>query len=738
MPEFTTKKRVLFFFAIIVLVLVFSWKEKEQEILFEPRFNGTEHELIRSENRTSAFYMGFTPFPYDITSEAVEYTYQFLSEHTDIIAHHFDSGVPWPEAYNKKEYHQKVQDNINTRILHKKGFQETYLALTPLNGYRTNIAGYWAERENQPQKENWENITFTDPRTATAYINFCENMILTFEPKFMAYGIEVNMLADTNPEIFPDYVEFTKQVYTSLKEKHPELSIFLTFQIDYYYGNPETQIPAVKDLLPYTDILAVSTYPFTRYPDPGQIPEDHFSTFASLADEKPFAVAETGFPSDSIRINEVFSVTGTPEWQREYAEFLLTECQLLEAEFIVWFCPIDYDATWNYLIDYGIDPIFKLWIDTGVLDERLEEKPVLELWDNWLNNENNTITRAWIPIFSVSPIDIKNISSIIPLGALSPPSHVFPTDHIYFVLPRSDGADRPHIVSVYSPGDLIITSIRATEHVNAGITDFVFFLKSRKRSEVSVMFIHISSLNDDLFGDISNYRNWAVNAEYSTGDEIYRTWSRSCEIEVSAGDIIGTAGGNPGQWALDLGVYDEKFLPDQVANIDRWSDVRYLHSVCPLDYYVEGTVRESLFSLVQGKEESGIQMMCGSILQDIRGTAQGCWFLEGVDETYPEDPHLALVSSNIDPNQLVLSVGRSIKGLDSRRYEFYPTDLGLINRDFKDITSDGNIYGFEIIGFDGIILLKMHESSTLWIEVLEDPSEPKDWIFTENKTVFVR
>jgi hypothetical protein len=112
---------------------------------------------------------------------------------------------------------------------------------------------------------------------------------------------------------------------------------------------------------------------------------DHFSKFASLA-EKPFAVAETGFPSDSVKINEAISVTGTPVWQKEYTEFLFTQCQELNAEFLVWFCPVDYDATWIALLDYGIDPIFKLWIDTGLLDEGLHEKPMLESWDNWLFN----------------------------------------------------------------------------------------------------------------------------------------------------------------------------------------------------------------------------------------------------------------------------------------------------------------------------------------------------------------
>jgi len=386
MSKVINKKNLVIFLAILVLIIGISWGKEDPQPIDEDNFNQTNDENIRSDNKTRTFYMGLTPLPYDITQEAVDYTYKFLSEHTDLVAHHFDSGVPWPEAFNQQEFHHKVNENINTRLQNKKQTQETYLAITPLNGQRSDIAGYWAENENQPQIENWGNITFADPRTIIAYINFCETMIQKFAPKYMAYGIEVNMLADTNPAQFPDYVEFTRQVYTKLKLKYPELPIFLTFQIDYYYGNPETQIEAVNDLLPFTDIVAISTYPFMRYPDPNLMPGIHFTDFASLADEKPFAVAETGFPSDSVYINEAFSVTGSPEWQKEYAEFLFTQCQYLDAEFMVWFCPIDYDATWSYLIDYGIDPVYKLWIDTGLLDENLKEKPVLELWDIWMND----------------------------------------------------------------------------------------------------------------------------------------------------------------------------------------------------------------------------------------------------------------------------------------------------------------------------------------------------------------
>lgn len=46
---------------------------------------------------TRSFHLGFTPFPYDISQEAVDYVYAAIADDADIIAHHFDDGVPWPE-----------------------------------------------------------------------------------------------------------------------------------------------------------------------------------------------------------------------------------------------------------------------------------------------------------------------------------------------------------------------------------------------------------------------------------------------------------------------------------------------------------------------------------------------------------------------------------------------------------------------------------------------------------------
>jgi hypothetical protein len=291
--------------------------------------------------------------------------------------------------------------------------------------------------------------------------------------------------------------------------------------------------------------------------------------------------------------------------------------------------------------------------------------------------EDPVIKNVDTKIFSISPIDLENIEGIVPLGAMNPPGHIFPTDHIYFYITRTEGADHPHKVPMYSPGDLRITQIRASVHVLAGITDYSLTLESETYPDAVIRFGHVSSLDKNLFGDTSDYDSWKLDSVYSTGGETYKMYSKDCLIEVNAGDIVGSAGGTPRQWALDLGVYDLQHFPENVANMDRWGYSRYLNAVNPLNCYEEGEVRNSLYGLVEGNLGNTTYNM---ILQDVPGTAQGCWFLEGTANTYPEDPHLALVRSNVDQDTCILCVGTSIQSLESNEYEFTPQGTGHINR----------------------------------------------------------
>ena len=151
-----------------------------------------------------------------------------------------------------------------------------------------------------------------------------------------------------------------------------------------------------------------------------------------------------------------------------------------------------------------------------------------------------------------------------------------------------------------------------------------------------------------------------------------------------------------------------------------------------------------MVGLVKRDKVEGETIPCGSYLQDVPGTAQGNWFLSGIRDKNPEDPHLALVHSNIHPARAVFSVGTSIRDLRSGKYEVLPVEKGLLDRDFKDITPDGYTYGFRVvrhdnIAFDGIVIVRMPDAETLWIEALSGATtDLSSWAFTENKTIFKR
>src|SRR5262249_7623736 len=135
-----------------------------------------------------------------------------------------------------------------------------YLAVTPLKLSRNDIAVYWGG--DAAGANRWKRRALDDPETILAYTRFCRRMIRTFKPDYFAYGVEVNMLAEANPRRFKQFEVLAKQTYETLKAENPDLPIFLTFQIDVYHKQRARQRPVITRLLPDSDFIAVSTYPY--------------------------------------------------------------------------------------------------------------------------------------------------------------------------------------------------------------------------------------------------------------------------------------------------------------------------------------------------------------------------------------------------------------------------------------------------------------------------------------------
>ena len=338
------------------------------------------------------FRLAVTTFPPDFTETEIAGAYGFSANHGDMVAHHIDKGVPWPEALAGTAYHPRVEAELAQRAAAAPEVPR-YLAISAIAVTRDGLNGYWARKDRGGRPGDWRSREFDDPAVVTAYVNYATDLVRRLEPAYLVYGIEVNMLAENDAAAFARYVTMTGQVYRALKQTFPALPLVLSFHAGTVVDDPEHQIAAIRQLLPFTDMVAVSSYPYMatsigrigpRHADPATLPGDWFDRLAALAPEKPFAIAETGFPAEPFAVPGL-RVDSSERRQADYVKRVLRDAERLDAAFVVWFLGRDIDALYRRVGGGATGNIFKLFRDTGLADGQGNGRLALRIWDAWLD-----------------------------------------------------------------------------------------------------------------------------------------------------------------------------------------------------------------------------------------------------------------------------------------------------------------------------------------------------------------
>jgi hypothetical protein len=326
------------------------------------------------------FRLGFTPFPYDITLEAVDFSYAALAKDADLVVHHFDDGVPWAEALADAEYPPKVRDEWADRLRRTPKGHSVYLALTPLNLGRDGFS----EDLSAKKDPAWSSIPFDDDRAKRAFLNHCRRAVKTFRPDFLAIGIETNLLRHKAPAKWSAYLALHRFVFDKLKQENLKLPIFATVVAPAIlkgyateYDNVQ-QVEATKQILDYSDLFALSLYPYMSAYMTERLPDDMFDQIARHARGKPMAIAESGYPAEEFSISEGKLVfRGTDAKQADWIRRLLSEAQKRRFRFVVNYVIRDYEPLWEKI---GRTDLGAVWKDTGVYDEHGKPRPSLEVW----------------------------------------------------------------------------------------------------------------------------------------------------------------------------------------------------------------------------------------------------------------------------------------------------------------------------------------------------------------------
>lgn len=330
----------------------------------------------RPDIHARPFYMAMTPFPFDLFASGE--TYRTLAQYTDLIAHRFDEGIPWDTRLS-----EQVERDLQTRLEGSRG-KKVYLSVTPLNLARDGLALHWGTEPHQERPGKWAAKDLDDPEVIDRYLAWCRDLIRRFRPEYVTYAIDVNVLAKKNATAWTKLMSLIKKVYPALKSDFPTIPFSLSIQLEEYLLGGKDQEEAVKQILPYTDMLCVSLYPYLLHEDPARSARELIARASAIAPDKPLAVSETGYPAEELELAGQ-KRKGSETWQDEYLRILLEDCRKHSAKFVVWLIPRDYDRLWE-LIKHNGAPVelFKLRRDTGLLDGNGKPRRALQTWAQWL------------------------------------------------------------------------------------------------------------------------------------------------------------------------------------------------------------------------------------------------------------------------------------------------------------------------------------------------------------------
>lgn len=357
-------------------------------------------------DETRSFRMGFTHIPPANTDAGWMAVYGALRDHTDLVAHTFQTGVPWPEALRSADYRsypthlRAMWELLRTANQTVIPDHAVYLMVSPIQTSFDRLAPYWGETgEGLPLPAPWNQYDLSHPDVRTAYVNFLIAAIECFQPRYLATSVEGNIFLAKQPLQWQAFKEFNAFVYDAIKARYPDLVVFPTIHYEHMLGlhaesarlaeqlhdvYPDVLEQEVRALLRHSDLMAISTYPYMVFGNPflvggaNVVTDDYYERAYAIARDLGLRIAidQVGYLSQPVFF-EPFGITlvGSEELQRNFLRFVLREALRHDFEFLNNFVALDYGT------NFGTHPTTLTWAYTGLLNEDGSLKAALDEWD---------------------------------------------------------------------------------------------------------------------------------------------------------------------------------------------------------------------------------------------------------------------------------------------------------------------------------------------------------------------
>lgn len=309
-------------------------------------------------------------------------------------------------------------------------------------------------------------------------------------------------------------------------------------------------------------------------------------------------------------------------------------------------------------------------------------------------------------------IEPKDLDYIIPLGSLSPPGHILPTNHVYLIV-KDDETYPKRGKPLYAPGNVTITVIgdetqRYTGELakSRGESRFDHSIEIQVCRGVKMVIGGLTTLSDDIekVKETGDKECFNFEGDKRLVDSKGIVAKDHCDYKlnykIKAGEFLGYVR------SFEIGTFNTnkplKYInPSRYYAGDQMGD--NLNGMCVFDLY-SGSLKDSYYNLLGDPTFAGgkfrtIEPRCGELMQDKAGTLQGNWFDPKNKNGGEGDGRLvSLVHQNWDPTLGAISPGYAFMTdpIDANHaLTFYPTQSGTHNREFSEVRPGGATYCYD-------------------------------------------
>ena len=223
--------------------------------------------------------------------------------------------------------------------------------------------------------------SISEPAVQQVYRDYVRALVSAIHPEYLGLAAETNLIRGAAPpSVYAAVLQMANAAAADVSGMPPPRPrLYVSVQADegwgrLLHGNVYQGVEKDFQDFPFMQALAISSYPYFVFSDPGDIPLDYYTRLAN-GRSLPVLVVEGGWTSGTVG-----AVQSSPDKQ---ARYLRRQEQLLDAAKAVAVFQLTYsDLDLSNFPSQPPGSILPLFAQLGIVDTRLQPKPASATYDS--------------------------------------------------------------------------------------------------------------------------------------------------------------------------------------------------------------------------------------------------------------------------------------------------------------------------------------------------------------------